>query len=191
MLLSEYLLIPVVTRWEGNGKGGEEHKNRMKSRINKSVNNLHLWPWCCILFFTIKVGLNFVEFYSSMYALYLTNGDPVIGVTLTFIHKTVSSKTTTTTKKHVIMNKLCKMCEIIEEIIQIQLILKCYFILHFHNNWIYWIHFYFINVFYFKWPLFFILPFSPVTLLFHVIFQDSGVVTTFSPFSQLHTPRQS
>ncbi|XP_068574840.1 CD9 antigen-like isoform X1 [Cebidichthys violaceus] len=33
------------------------------------------------------VGLKIVEFYSSMYALYVTGGgDPVIGATLTFIH---------------------------------------------------------------------------------------------------------
>ncbi|XP_044038288.1 CD9 antigen isoform X2 [Siniperca chuatsi] len=31
--------------------------------------------------------MSVVEFYSSMYALYLSNGDPVIGITLTFIHK--------------------------------------------------------------------------------------------------------
>ncbi|XP_037647830.1 CD9 antigen isoform X1 [Sebastes umbrosus] len=36
------------------------------------------------------VGSNFAEFYVSMYGLYLTNGgDPVIGVSLTFIHKTL------------------------------------------------------------------------------------------------------
>ncbi|XP_070703337.1 CD9 antigen-like isoform X2 [Pempheris klunzingeri] len=33
-----------------------------------------------------EVALNIGEFYSSMYALYLTNKDPVIGATLTFIH---------------------------------------------------------------------------------------------------------
>ncbi|XP_030263893.1 CD9 antigen isoform X1 [Sparus aurata] len=36
-----------------------------------------------------RVGLSIAEFYSSMYALYLSNGDPVIGVTLTFIHNTL------------------------------------------------------------------------------------------------------
>ncbi|XP_051244283.1 CD9 antigen isoform X2 [Dicentrarchus labrax] len=35
------------------------------------------------------VGLKLVEFYTSMYTLYLSNADPVIGVTLTFIHKTL------------------------------------------------------------------------------------------------------
>ncbi|XP_038550540.1 CD9 antigen isoform X1 [Micropterus salmoides] len=34
-----------------------------------------------------EVGMSIVEFYSSMYALYLNSGDPVIGVTLTFIQK--------------------------------------------------------------------------------------------------------
>ncbi|XP_042249788.1 CD9 antigen isoform X2 [Thunnus maccoyii] len=34
-----------------------------------------------------EVGAQIVEFYSSMYALYLSNGDPAIGVTLTFTHK--------------------------------------------------------------------------------------------------------
>ncbi|XP_076607867.1 CD9 antigen isoform X2 [Chaetodon auriga] len=34
-----------------------------------------------------EVAASIVEFYSSMYALYLNNGDPVIGATLTFIHK--------------------------------------------------------------------------------------------------------
>ncbi|XP_053195079.1 CD9 antigen isoform X2 [Scomber japonicus] len=34
-----------------------------------------------------EVGLHITEFYSSMYALYLTSGDPAIGITLTFIHK--------------------------------------------------------------------------------------------------------
>lgn len=29
------------------------------------------------------------DFYSSMYALYVSNGDPVVGVTLTFIHMMV------------------------------------------------------------------------------------------------------
>ncbi|KAM9346779.1 CD9 antigen [Symphorus nematophorus] len=33
-----------------------------------------------------EVALRIVEFYTSMYALYLNSGDPVIGVTLTFIH---------------------------------------------------------------------------------------------------------
>ncbi|XP_028454819.1 CD9 antigen [Perca flavescens] len=33
-----------------------------------------------------RVGLHIVEFYSSLYALYITGGDPVIGATLTFIH---------------------------------------------------------------------------------------------------------
>ncbi|XP_034395605.1 CD9 antigen isoform X2 [Cyclopterus lumpus] len=32
------------------------------------------------------VGKHIVEFYSSMYGLYVTGGDPVIGVTLVFIH---------------------------------------------------------------------------------------------------------
>ncbi|XP_035511074.1 CD9 antigen [Morone saxatilis] len=35
------------------------------------------------------VGRELVEFYSSMYALYVANGDPIIGITLTFIHKTL------------------------------------------------------------------------------------------------------
>ncbi|XP_044186161.1 CD9 antigen isoform X1 [Thunnus albacares] len=34
-----------------------------------------------------EVGAQIVEFYSSMYALYLNNGDPAIGITLTFTHK--------------------------------------------------------------------------------------------------------
>ncbi|XP_032394231.1 CD9 antigen isoform X1 [Etheostoma spectabile] len=34
-----------------------------------------------------EVGPRIVEFYSSLYALYLNSGDPVIGATLTFIHK--------------------------------------------------------------------------------------------------------
>ncbi|XP_070703340.1 CD9 antigen-like isoform X2 [Pempheris klunzingeri] len=34
-------------------------------------------------------ALNIGEFYSNMYALYLTNKDPVIGATLTFIHTTL------------------------------------------------------------------------------------------------------
>ncbi|XP_039680434.1 CD9 antigen isoform X2 [Perca fluviatilis] len=34
-----------------------------------------------------RVGLHIVEFYGSLYALYLSSGDPVIGATLTFIHK--------------------------------------------------------------------------------------------------------
>ncbi|XP_056263986.1 CD9 antigen-like isoform X2 [Pseudoliparis swirei] len=33
-----------------------------------------------------SVGAHIVEFYASMYALYVTGGDPVIGVTLRFIH---------------------------------------------------------------------------------------------------------
>ncbi|XP_034567551.1 CD9 antigen isoform X2 [Notolabrus celidotus] len=33
-----------------------------------------------------EVGLHIAEFYSSMYALYVSNGDPVVRVTLTFIH---------------------------------------------------------------------------------------------------------
>ncbi|KAI3360137.1 hypothetical protein L3Q82_014454 [Scortum barcoo] len=36
-----------------------------------------------------QVGLYIVEFYSNMYALYFKNGDPVIGITLTFIHNTL------------------------------------------------------------------------------------------------------
>nr|BAM36395.1 CD9 antigen 2 [Oplegnathus fasciatus] len=36
-----------------------------------------------------EVEASIVEFYSSMYALYLTNGDPVIAVTLLFIHNTL------------------------------------------------------------------------------------------------------
>ncbi|KAM7372375.1 hypothetical protein PAMP_009548 [Pampus punctatissimus] len=34
-----------------------------------------------------EVGMSISEFYSSMYALYVINGDPAMGVTLTFIHK--------------------------------------------------------------------------------------------------------
>ncbi|XP_054463010.1 CD9 antigen isoform X2 [Anoplopoma fimbria] len=34
-----------------------------------------------------EVGLKIAEFYTSMYTLYVTSGDPVIGATLTFIHK--------------------------------------------------------------------------------------------------------
>ncbi|CAJ1075777.1 CD9 antigen isoform X2 [Xyrichtys novacula] len=33
-----------------------------------------------------EVGLHIADFYSSMYALYVSNGDPVVRVTLTFIH---------------------------------------------------------------------------------------------------------
>ncbi|XP_029914100.1 CD9 antigen isoform X2 [Myripristis murdjan] len=33
-----------------------------------------------------EVGQHFAEFYTSMYALYIKNGDPVIAITLTFIH---------------------------------------------------------------------------------------------------------
>uniref|UniRef100_UPI0037E92621 CD9 antigen isoform X2 n=1 Tax=Semicossyphus pulcher TaxID=241346 RepID=UPI0037E92621 len=36
-----------------------------------------------------EVGMRIAEFYSSMYALYLTNGDPIIRATLTFLHKTL------------------------------------------------------------------------------------------------------
>nr|XP_046271175.1 CD9 antigen isoform X2 [Scatophagus argus] len=37
-----------------------------------------------------QVQMNIVEFYTSLYALYVSSGgDPVIGVTLTFIHKTL------------------------------------------------------------------------------------------------------
>ncbi|XP_073349772.1 CD9 antigen isoform X2 [Pagrus major] len=36
-----------------------------------------------------EVGLRIVEFYGSMYALYMKDGDPVIGATLTFIHSTL------------------------------------------------------------------------------------------------------
>ncbi|XP_041813247.1 CD9 antigen [Chelmon rostratus] len=36
-----------------------------------------------------EVAMSIVEFYGSIYALYLKNGDPVIGATLTFIHKTL------------------------------------------------------------------------------------------------------
>lgn len=43
-----------------------------------------------VLFF-VKVGLHITEFYSSMYALYVANGDPAIGVTLTAIHNMVSA----------------------------------------------------------------------------------------------------
>ncbi|KAM6966217.1 CD9 antigen isoform 2-T2 [Tautogolabrus adspersus] len=35
----------------------------------------------------VEVGLRMAEFYSSLYALYVTNGDPIIRVTLTFIHE--------------------------------------------------------------------------------------------------------
>ncbi|TMS15440.1 CD9 antigen [Larimichthys crocea] len=34
------------------------------------------------------VGQNIGEFYASMYVLYASSGDPVVGATLTFIHKT-------------------------------------------------------------------------------------------------------
>lgn len=43
------------------------------------------------LIVVMKVAMSIVEFYGSIYALYLKNGDPVIGATLTFIHKTVST----------------------------------------------------------------------------------------------------
>ncbi|XP_074552578.1 CD9 antigen isoform X2 [Halichoeres trimaculatus] len=33
-----------------------------------------------------EVGLHIADFYSSMYALYVSNGDPVVGITLRFIH---------------------------------------------------------------------------------------------------------
>ncbi|XP_029293323.1 CD9 antigen isoform X2 [Cottoperca gobio] len=36
---------------------------------------------------TFEIGLRMVEFYSSIYTLYLTTRDPVIAVTLTFIHE--------------------------------------------------------------------------------------------------------
>lgn len=40
-----------------------------------------------------KVGERFVEFYASMYTLYLTsNGDQVIAATLSLIHNTVSTE---------------------------------------------------------------------------------------------------
>lgn len=58
-------------------------------KMKNKINNVNYWPRCCVLIFTMKVGLSIAEFYSSMYALYLSNGDPVIGVTLTFIHNTV------------------------------------------------------------------------------------------------------
>ncbi|TKS91532.1 CD9 antigen [Collichthys lucidus] len=53
------------------------------------------------------VGQNIAEFYASMYLLYATSGDPIVGATLAFIHKTLHCCGATGVKMFEVVQNTC------------------------------------------------------------------------------------